>query len=108
MSLSLRIHVWQRALSYCEYCQISQDSEDTVHEVDHVIAEKHGGQTVSDNLALACFHCNNRKGPNIAGIDPETGQISRLFHPRRDEWITHFSWHGPELVGLTPVGRCTI
>lgn len=49
--------------------------------VDHVIAEKHRGETVLENLAWACFSCNMHKGPNIAGIDPVTGETVRLFRP---------------------------
>lgn len=52
--------------------------------VDHIVARQHGGPTVLENLALACLHCNRHKGPNIAGTDPSTGEIVRLFHPR---WI---------------------
>ena len=52
-------------------------------QIDHVIAENHSGATAEQNLALACPHCRF-KGPNIAGVDPETGETVRLFHPRRD------------------------
>lgn len=85
-----------------------QELTDAVHEIDHIIAEKHHGLTSLDNLSLACYPCNNHKGPNIAGIDSVTGQITRLFHPRLDQWSEHFNWHGPILAGLTPVGRATI
>ena len=61
-----------------------------------------------DNLALACFHCNTHKGPNIAGIDPESGDLVRLFHPREDQWDDHFRWQGPVLAGVSAVGRATI
>ena len=30
--------------------------------------------------------CNRRKGSDIASIDPETGQLTPLFHPRVDRW----------------------
>jgi hypothetical protein len=50
-------------------------------QIDHIIAEKHGGQAVESNLALACAHCNRFKGPNIAGLDPESREIVRLFNP---------------------------
>ena len=73
-----------------------------------MIAGKHGGQTSAENLALSCFYCNGHKGPNIGGLDPETGQLSRLFHPREDVWSDHFRWDGPALIGKTPVGRATI
>jgi len=81
---------------------------DAPHEIDHIIAEKHRGQSVLDNLALACFHCNNDKGPNIAGVDPTTGQVVKLYNPRHDRWAEHFAWRGPTLVGLTEVGRATV
>ena len=48
------------------------------------------------------------KGPNIAGVDPLSGRIVRLFHPRKDRWARHFIWNGPVLVGQTRIGRATI
>jgi hypothetical protein len=57
---------------------------------------------------LACFYCNSYKGDNVAGYDPLTDSISRLFHPRTDEWDQHFAWNGPLLEGQTEVGRTTI
>ena len=76
--------------------------------LDHVIARQHGGKTDLSNLALACMHCNRHKGPNIAGTDPVTGDIVRLFDPRRDDWHDHFAWQGTELTGKTAIGRTTI
>ena len=60
------------------------------------------------NLALACPHCNRFKGPNIAGLDPESGHLVRLFHPRSDLWAEHFRPDGARIVGQTPVGRATV
>jgi hypothetical protein len=80
----------------------------TPFHIDHVVSRQHGGQTVADNLALACFHCNAHKGPNLAGVDPQSSELTRLFHPRLDEWTSHFAWNGAELVGITSVGRATI
>jgi hypothetical protein len=77
-------------------------------QCDHIIARKHHGTDDLANLALACFACNNHKGPNIAGVDPETGTVIRLFHPRQDRWEDHFEWRGAVLVGRTPIGRATI
>ncbi|HUY35135.1 MAG TPA: HNH endonuclease signature motif containing protein [Pirellulales bacterium] len=108
MDRLLRDQVWLRAASLCEYCLMPQSFADAGHEVDHVIAEKHRGATTPENLALACFHCNNHKGPNIAGVDPETGQVIRLYHPRQDRWSEHFIWQGPVLKGITPIGRATV
>jgi hypothetical protein len=108
MDARLRREIWERAESLCEYCRLPQSVVDAPHEIDHVIAVKHNGTTVSANLALACFACNNHKGPNIAGIDPETGQVVRLYHPRHDRWSEHFVWRGPWLVGTTAIGRATV
>jgi hypothetical protein len=77
-------------------------------QIDHVVSLKHGGLTVSDNLAWACFDCNVFKGPNIAGIDPASNIVVRLFHPRADGWSEHFRYNGPLLVGMTPLGVVTV
>jgi len=76
-------------------------------QIDHIVAEKHGGQTVPGNLALACPHCNRYKGPNIAGLDPDSRQL-RLFHPRTDLWSEHFVFEGPRILGRTAIGRATV
>lgn len=72
------------------------------------MARQHGGRSTEDNLALACPWCNQHKGPNLTGIDPETGELTRLYHPRRDRWLDHFKWEGAVLVALTAVGRTTL
>jgi len=61
-----------------------------------------------DNLALACCFCNRYKGPNLAGMDPESREVTLLFHPRNHLWVEHFAWNGPRLLGLTSIGRATI
>ena len=76
--------------------------------IDHIIARQHGGQTIPENLALCCGRCNLSKGPNIAGLDPRTGLLTRLFNPRQDLWTEHFRFDGPVIVGLTDVGRTTV
>lgn len=77
-------------------------------QVDHIIAKQHGGTTVIENLAWSCMHCNKRKGPNIAGIDPITRQQVALFNPRRQSWPRHFVWEGPVVRGRTRSARATI
>jgi hypothetical protein len=39
--------IWEHAGHWCEYCQLHQDDSRSTFEVDHVIARKHGGKTVS-------------------------------------------------------------
>lgn len=108
MNESIRDQVWRRASGICEYCRMPQIYDDLTFEVEHIIARKHGGLTVPENLALACFACNAYKGPNIAGLDPNTGAVVRLFHPRNDPWGEHFEWNRALLLGKTPIGRVTI
>ncbi len=108
MDEALRALVWERAGDTCEYCRLPQRYDILPFQIDHVIAIKHHGPTSAENLVLSCYNDNLHKGPNIAGLDPATGQLTRLFNPRRDDWHEHFAWNGPELVGLTAIGRTTI
>ncbi len=88
---SNRAIVRERAGHRCEYCRLHQDDSPlAVLHVEHVIPRKHGGTDDVDNLALACIDCNLHKGPNLTGIDPETEEITVLFHPRHDVWGDHF------------------
>lgn len=58
---ALRNLIHERAEGLCEYCLISESVSFAKHQIDHVIAEKHGGQTVEENLALSCAICNKYK-----------------------------------------------
>ena len=107
-SRTLEAEVRRRAAERCEYCLFPEVAAELPFHLDHIIAQKHGGQTESENLAWACFSCNLRKGPNIAGFDPESDELTRLFHPRRDTWLHHFVWDRVWLRGKTPIGRATI
>ncbi len=100
--------VRRRARYRCEYCRLPQLASRLSHQIDHIIARQHGGRDDLSNCALSCARCNLHKGPNIAGIDPNTGEIVRLYSPRSDRWPDHFEWQDAILLGLTPVGRTTI
>ena len=102
--------VWNRANNRCEYCRFRAGHTCLPFQIDHIIAEKHGGQTGPENLALSCYYCNSFKGPNIAGIDPggQPDVSVQLFHPRNDVWDDHFEWNGPMLFGKSATGRATI
>jgi len=92
MDKTLEQEVRRRARERCEYCLMPEAFSSLKHVIDHIIARQHEGQTITENLALCCGRCNRYKGPNIAGIDPTTGQLVRLFNPRSDEWTVHFRW----------------
>jgi hypothetical protein len=108
MDAQLRQSVRARAAYHCEYCRLPQEFSELRFHIEHVIPRQHGGGDDADNLALACPDCNLRKGPNLTGIDPETGEVVRLFHPRRDVWSDHFAYEGAAVVGATGIGRTTI
>jgi hypothetical protein len=105
---ALRNAVRMRAKGRCEYCLIPEGISLAFHQIDHIIATKHGGTTSLDNLALCRTLCNRYKGSDLASIDSETGELMRLFHPRRDPWKEHFEVVGCEIRGRTPVGKVTV
>ncbi len=105
---ALRNSVYERAEGFCEYCLISETVSFAKHQIDHVIAEKHGGRTTEENLALSCAICNKYKGSDIASIDDKTGAIVPLFNPRTDVWSKHFRIENGIFIGLMPNARATI
>ncbi|MBW4544532.1 MAG: HNH endonuclease [Symplocastrum torsivum CPER-KK1] len=105
---ALRRLVCDRAKGCCEYCLISEATTFAPHEIDHIIAEKHGGLTEAENLALLCTLCDKHKGSDIASIDAETTEVVPLYNPRRDKWHEHFQLSGAEFIPLTPKGRVTV
>lgn len=62
VSGKLRKLVFERASGRCEYCLIAEDWFFLRHQIDHIIAEKHGGSMAMENLALCCTLCNRYKG----------------------------------------------
>ena len=108
MDATARDFVRQRAGGYFEHCRLRQEHSELRHHVEHIVAKQHCGTDEADNLALACHRCNLHKGPNLTGIDPQTGQVVPLFHPRRDRWSDHFLFDGAHINGVTVIGRVTI
>ena len=105
----VRRRVRERAGDRCEYCHTRQADEPFIsYQVEHIIAIQHGGGDGEENLALACSHCNLHKGPNLAGIDPTTGELEPLFNPRRQSWDEHFEDRGIWIEGTTPCGRAIV
>lgn len=108
MDARLRQSIRQRAAGRCEYCGLRQEQEPLPFHVEHIVPRQHGGNDTPENLALACHHCNLHKGPNLSGLDPKTGELTRLFHPRLDDWGEHFTRRGGEVTGVSGVGRTTV
>jgi HNH endonuclease len=104
----LRRQVIERAGDRCEYCHFPQSVTLLAFEMEHIISEKHGGTTASDNLALACPYCNRAKGTDLGSIDPDTNQLTPFFNPRTQSWQKHFTLVGAAIIALTAEARVTI
>ena len=104
----LRREVTVRAGHRCEYCRLAQAGQEAAFHVDHIHPIAEGGETVPENLALACVSCSLRKGARLHARDPQTGREAALFHPRAHRWEEHFAWKGNRVTGLTPTGRATV
>ncbi len=102
------MQVIKRAADRCEYCGIAQSGQEAVFHVDHIHPRAAGGETMPDNLALACVSCSLRKGSRTQSIDPDTGESVPLFHPRLLIWAEHFRREDEWLMGQTPIGRATV
>jgi len=101
----LRREVTVRAGHRCVYCGLVQAGQEAAFHVDHIHPVAEGGETVPENLALACVSCSLRKGARLHARDPQTGREAALFHPRAHRWDEHFAWKGNR---VTPTGRATV
>ena len=108
MDAELRQFVRERAAGRCEYCGLRQEQEPLRFHIEHIQPRQHDGGDAANNLALACHHCNLRKGTNLAGVDPQSQQLTRLFHPRLEDWTEHFTEEDGFVWGKTDVGRTTV
>jgi hypothetical protein len=107
ISAAMRRLVYERANYCCEYCLIPEAFTFATHEIDHIIAKKHGGKTTAKNLALSCTLCNKYKGSDLASIDPETDAITPLYHPRIHKWSENFKVQDGRVIPLTSKARVT-
>lgn len=107
INAALRRLVATRADGLCEYCLISEEDAFFGCEVDHIISEKHGGQTDANNLAYACAFCNRSKGSDIGSIVQQTGSFVRFYNPRTDQWAEHFVLDGVAIVARSEIGEVT-
>jgi len=99
-----------RAGHRCEYCHAPEAVFNFPFEVEHIIPSSLGGGDEDANLALACRSCNVLKSASVTGIDPESQEEVRLYHPRNDSWEVHFhvEIETAEVRGHTAIGRATV
>ena len=106
----LRDRIAAQAQHRYGYCLSAEAIVGAPMEIEHIIPESLGGLTEEGNLWLACSRCNDHKSNRIAATDPESGEIVRLFDPRRQSWNEHFRWsdQGDQIIGISPTGRATV
>jgi len=106
----LKRAVIARARGCCEHCRSQASFAMQSFAVEHIIPLHAEGETVLENLALACEGCNAHKHTKIEAIDPVSGDVAPLFHPRQQRWHEHFRWNAgsTKIFGLTPTGRATV
>lgn len=102
--------VRERANYLCEYCHTSEHWQAVRFTIDHVLPVAGGGEDTTENLALACFHCNRRKSDKQSAFEAETGETVPLFNPRKHNWSDHFIWSpdGVRIAPQTAIGRVTV
>lgn len=78
--------------------------------IDHVLPLSKGGTDHFNNLAAACYRCNEYKGARTHGLDPVSNELVPLFNPRNDIRYEHLRWTngGTHIVGISPSGRATV
>jgi hypothetical protein len=94
----------------CAYCRTAEELTVVTFEFEHILPRSLGGETVLENLCLACPTCNRSKADHTRARDPVSAQDVPLFHPQCDVWAEHFAWAegATEIVGLTSIGRATV
>lgn len=101
--------VRDRAGNCCEYCRLAEAGRLARFHVDHIIAKKHNGGDDDVNLCLACPKCNAYKSENVAALEPKTGEATKLYDARQQNWNEHFTINADAtLSGLSPEGRATV
>lgn len=98
------------AKNLCGYCLNPQELIPFKLEIEHIYPQASGGETVEENLWLACRECNAHKSKKVKSIDFLTGKFVKLFNPRTQIWQEHFEFSEDktEIIGKTTCGRATV
>jgi hypothetical protein len=107
ITVEMRRIVIERAGNCCEYCLLSQEDNTFSFQIDHVVSEKHEGETTLANLSLSCPSCNHFKGSDIAALDHQTKAYTPFYNPRTQTWEHHFRLNEATIEPISPEGRVT-
>lgn len=110
IAVELKRRVRELFANSCAYCRTAEVLTVAIFEIEHIQPRSAGGETVFENLCLACPTCNRYKSDLTSATDIETQTVVPIFHPQQQRWHDHFAWNGDstQMVGLTPTGRATI
>ncbi len=114
MSVYIAVELQRRIRNHfsncCAYCRTDESLTVSTFEFEHIIPRSAGGESIFENLCLACPSCNRYKAYRQTAFDEVTQREIRLFHPHQQLWSEHFAWNENSnyIIGLTPVGRATV
>ena len=110
LSVKIKKQVAKRANNLCEYCLANSEYAHHTFPIDHIIPTAIGGTDSVNNLANSCQFCNGSKYNKTHCLDPVTGENTRFYNPRKDNWKDHFVWNEDKsvIIGITPIGRATV
>ncbi|CAN5698876.1 HNH endonuclease signature motif containing protein [soil metagenome] len=100
----------RQAKNRCGYCLNPQELLPYKLEIEHIFPQSLGGESIEENLWLACRECNAHKAAKTEAIDNLTGKTVKLFNPRTQNWNEHFEFskNDSQIIGKTPCGRATV
>lgn len=104
----LRIEIAERANYACEYCRRREAYSFIKFQIDHIISLKHGGLTLSENLAYSCPIFNGNKGSDVGTMLQNEEIFVRLFNPRKHDWVEHFGLVEGAFVPKSEIAEATI
>jgi 5-methylcytosine-specific restriction endonuclease McrA len=73
ISDKVRQHLCAAANYRCEYCRTSSKLTGMPLVMDHILPQVAGGSDEPENIAAACYRCNEFKGSKTHASDP--GQV---------------------------------
>ncbi len=77
-----RRNIFERDGNRCQYCGKRNDQRDMT--IDHVLPRSRGGNSTWENMVLACFNCNSKKGDKL----PHEANMKLLARPVKPRWAT--------------------
>jgi len=104
---SLRQATAARADFRCEYCHVREAVSFYRFHLEYIKSRKHGGATISENIAYSCPECNAHKGTDIGTFTDNDEYLIRFFNPRKDRWSEHFEIDDAGIFGTTEIGKAT-